>query len=61
MPIGSPGPVTPLQLESEDGGYLAAGMRGAPSQPVRPDDLMERLMREEAARQWRNPYMQMDR
>lgn len=54
VPLGSPGPVTPLALEQE-GGYLMAGVQpgsgnnGAPS-----DELVERLILEEA-RQGRGP------
>ncbi|RMX96235.1 hypothetical protein D0868_11294 [Hortaea werneckii] len=47
-PLGSPGPVTPLELGDEDG-YLAAGARNSGQQHGgTPDELVERLIREEA-------------
>lgn len=47
-PLGSPGPVTPLELGDEDG-YLAAGARNSGQQHGgAPDELVERLIREEA-------------
>lgn len=49
-PLGSPGPVTPLELESEDS-YLVAGARSAVSNDGgTAEELMERLIREEAGR-----------
>lgn len=51
IPAGSPGPVTPLELEEAGGGYLTAvggGSPGANEQAQR--DYVDRLIREEAAR-----------
>lgn len=50
-PLGSPGPVTPLQLEAEDGGYLVAGAQSATNEAVSTDELVAKLMKEETARQ----------
>ena len=61
LPIGSPGPVTPLQLESEDGGYLTAGVRNAEYNGTTSDELVEKLMQEEAAREWRSSSRQANR
>ena len=51
MPTGSPGPVTPLELEA-DGGYLVAGARGsshdASGRPVAAGELVDRLIRQES-------------
>jgi hypothetical protein len=44
MPLGSPGPVTPLELEQKEG-YLLAGTSQVGS--GEPADLVERLIREE--------------
>ena len=51
-PMGSPGPVTPLELESKDG-YLAVGMQSSRQDAVPFDELAERLMKEQANRQRR--------
>lgn len=49
-PLGSPGPVTPLELEG-DGGYLVAGARSSGKDASSgPDELIESLIREEARR-----------
>jgi hypothetical protein len=48
-PLGSPGPVTPLELEGEEG-YLLAGARSAGQEGASPDEIVERLIREEARR-----------
>jgi hypothetical protein len=47
-PMGSPGPVTPLELEGEEG-YLIAGARSAGQEAVSSNELVEKLIREEAA------------
>lgn len=47
--MGSPGPVTPLELEG-DGGYLVAGARGSGQEAFSSNELIEKLIREEAAR-----------
>lgn len=47
-PMGSPGPVTPLELEGEEG-YLAAGARNAGHEGASSNELVEKLIREEAA------------
>ncbi|KAI9761256.1 MAG: hypothetical protein M4579_001176 [Chaenotheca gracillima] len=54
-PLGSPGPVTPLALESGDGEYLAAGLTPKGRSALRDGrageaqaDLVERLIEEEA-------------
>lgn len=53
-PLGSPGPVTPLELEREEG-YLVAGARSAGNhEGGSPDELVERLIREEARRRQSN-------
>ncbi|KAL1297220.1 hypothetical protein AAFC00_004786 [Neodothiora populina] len=44
-PLGSPGPVTPLELEGHDG-YLLAGAKAAGQQ----NDLVEKLIQQEALR-----------
>lgn len=49
QPLGSPGPVTPLELE-EDGGYLLAGARPTSSDTTSSEQLVERLIREESRR-----------
>lgn len=50
-PLGSPGPVTPLELEGQDG-YLFAGARAAAHQDMttRSNELMEKLIDEEVRR-----------
>lgn len=48
-PLGSPGPVTPLELEG-DGGYLMAGSRYAEEGEKGRQELVEKLIREEAGR-----------
>ncbi|KAF2757726.1 hypothetical protein EJ05DRAFT_398700 [Pseudovirgaria hyperparasitica] len=50
-PLGSPGPVTPLELEQQQhaGGYFLAGT-GAPPTKTSQNDLVEKLIREEAQR-----------
>jgi len=47
IPIGSPGPVTPLELEGKDG-YLMAG--ASASESTSQSDLVDKLIREEAKR-----------
>lgn len=49
QPLGSPGPVTPLELEGEEG-YLLAGARSADNNTA-PQELVEQLIREETRRQ----------
>ncbi|KAI9791530.1 MAG: hypothetical protein M1833_001514 [Piccolia ochrophora] len=53
LPLGSPGPVTPLMLE-EEGGYLAAGASNGDAHSLLREDghkeLVERLIREEKKR-----------
>jgi hypothetical protein len=46
-PLGSPGPVTPLELEQKEG-YLLAG--ASQTGAAAPADLVERLIREESRR-----------
>lgn len=49
-PLGSPGPVTPLELGGEEG-YLVAGVRvSGKHDSGSPDEVVERLIREEARR-----------
>ncbi|KAH0545151.1 hypothetical protein FGG08_000763 [Glutinoglossum americanum] len=52
IPLGSPGPVTPLMLE-EEGGYLVAGASNQSSVlgESGQKDLVERLIQEESMRQ----------
>lgn len=54
VPLGSPGPVTPLELEAEEG-YLAAGIRGNAGEDAtqNSEELVARLIQEETARQRR--------
>lgn len=47
-PMGSPGPVTPLELEGE--GYLFAGARSTAKDSTAPEELVEKLIREESRR-----------
>ena len=49
VPLGSPGPVTPLELEADEG-YLVAGARNGGDAAVQSEELVEKLIREEAAR-----------
>lgn len=50
VPLGSPGPVTPLELEGQEG-YLMAGVRASGrSDSVRSADLVEKLIEEESRR-----------
>lgn len=51
VPLGSPGPVTPLQLEEEGRGYFSVAAQNSASNLVQSEALMERLMREETSRQ----------
>ena len=53
-PLGSPGPVTPLELEG-DGGYLVAGARHGGDEQKGREELVEKLIREEARRQRGGP------
>ena len=49
-PLGSPGPVTPLELEGDEG-YLMAGMRSASKDAMQnPAELVDRLISEESRR-----------
>ncbi|PGH04820.1 hypothetical protein GX51_03306 [Blastomyces parvus] len=58
-PLGSPGPVTPLALEGDEGGYFVAGASSSPpsdsparnhSGPVSPRELVEKLIQRETER-----------
>jgi hypothetical protein len=49
-PLGSPGPVTPLALEHDEG-YLLAGARNAGHDASQPQLLVDSLIREETRRQ----------
>ncbi|EME50015.1 hypothetical protein DOTSEDRAFT_68765 [Dothistroma septosporum NZE10] len=49
QPLGSPGPVTPLELEAEEG-YLLAGARSTSKDTASSAQLVERLIREETRR-----------
>ncbi|OJD12347.1 hypothetical protein AJ78_07040 [Emergomyces pasteurianus Ep9510] len=58
-PLGSPGPVTPLALEEDEGGYFVAGASSSPppdsstrshSGSVSPRELVEKLIQREAER-----------
>jgi hypothetical protein len=54
-PLGSPGPVTPLELEGDEG-YLVAGTRNTGRQDgIQSDELVDRLIKEEKIRQRRTP------
>jgi hypothetical protein len=46
-PLGSPGPVTPLELEQNEGYLLAGAHQTGPGEPVA---LVEKLIREESRR-----------
>ncbi|CAK4032012.1 Hypothetical predicted protein [Lecanosticta acicola] len=49
-PLGSPGPVTPLELEGDEG-YLLAGARSSVANTsAAPEELIEKLIREETRR-----------
>lgn len=48
-PLGSPGPVTPLELE-RDGGYLMAGAHQGGKVDGSADELVDRMIREESRR-----------
>ena len=48
-PLGSPGPVTPLMLE-EQGGYIVAGACSSGRESTAQDELVDKLIREEARR-----------
>lgn len=49
-PLGSPGPVTPLELGGDEG-YLTGGARSAPNDTTTPEELVENLIRQENRRQ----------
>ncbi|KAK8189044.1 hypothetical protein IWZ00DRAFT_308033 [Phyllosticta capitalensis] len=49
-PLGSPGPVTPLELESQDGDYLLAGASTPSDSDAACNELVEKLIQEEAKR-----------
>ncbi|OJD25558.1 hypothetical protein ACJ73_03074 [Blastomyces percursus] len=58
-PLGSPGPVTPLALEEDEGGYFVAGASYSPPSdssarthngPVSPRELVEKLIQRETER-----------
>ncbi|KAK5683415.1 hypothetical protein LTS10_004947 [Elasticomyces elasticus] len=62
-PAGSPGPVTPLELEAQ-GGYLMAGPRSTGGKDQSEGQLVDRMIREEATRrlqrsdeEWRVPVI----
>lgn len=62
-PLGSPGPVTPLELEGDDG-YLVAGARSAGKESAPSAELVDKMIREEAARRRKandNPSRPMSR
>ncbi len=48
QPLGSPGPVTPLELEGDEG-YLVAGARSI-NNATTPSDVVERLISAEVQR-----------
>ncbi|GAB7350424.1 hypothetical protein MBLNU459_g1035t1 [Dothideomycetes sp. NU459] len=48
-PLGSPGPVTPFELEGQEG-YLHAGAHGAGHHDARSKELVEKLVEEEVRR-----------
>lgn len=50
-PLGSPGPVTPLELEGDEE-YLTAGRHG--SGAVQSEELVKKLMQEEVNRRRRS-------
>lgn len=45
-PLGSPGPVTPLELEGNEG-YLVGGARNASNDTTTSEELVEQLIRQE--------------
>lgn len=47
MPLGSPGPVTPLELEGQGGDYLLAA---ASTKGASPSEIVDTIIREEAKR-----------
>ncbi|KAK0659605.1 hypothetical protein DIS24_g3829 [Lasiodiplodia hormozganensis] len=49
-PLGSPGPVTPLELEGQGGDYLTAGAKASSGLNESRNDLVEKLLQEEARR-----------
>ncbi|KAK8173532.1 hypothetical protein IWX90DRAFT_144335 [Phyllosticta citrichinensis] len=49
-PLGSPGPVTPLELEGSNGDYLLAGASTPSASDAACNELVEKLMLEEAKR-----------
>ena len=51
--MGSPGPVTPLELEGEEG-YLVGGARMGWNDDVLSEELVEKLIKEEASRRMRS-------
>ncbi|KAF2484056.1 hypothetical protein BDY17DRAFT_120491 [Neohortaea acidophila] len=55
MPLGSPGPVTPLELESEGDDYLMSGGGPTRDQAVESQELVERLLHQQGPRQWNAP------
>lgn len=57
LPLGSPGPVTPLMLEEEGGGYLLAGAvgRGMKLDGLGERELVECLLREDEEKRRHSP------
>ncbi|KAF2725850.1 hypothetical protein K431DRAFT_214630 [Polychaeton citri CBS 116435] len=53
-PMGSPGPVTPLELETE-AGYLVAGVHSATRGGISPNEIVEGFIQEEATRRRNSP------
>ncbi|OJD33226.1 uncharacterized protein BKCO1_3200011 [Diplodia corticola] len=49
-PLGSPGPVTPLELEGQGGDYLTAGAKSAGGLCDSRNDLVEKLLQDEVRR-----------
>nr|POF04464.1 hypothetical protein CFP56_55945 [Quercus suber] len=53
-PMGSPGPVTPLELEGEES-YLVAGARSAAAKHSgSTDEFVDKLIRDEVKRHWKS-------
>lgn len=50
QPLGSPGPVTPLELERDEG-YLVAGARNLNHKAATPSDVADKMVKAEVARQ----------